>query len=914
MSVLLGMALLAGCGQESSAALLASAKDYLAKKDSRAAVIQLKSALQKQPDLAEARFLLGQSLLSSGDAVSAEIELRKALDLKYPAAVVVPVLAWSLVLQGKGQQVIHDFASTDLGQPAATAELKTVLSTAFARQGDNVKARAALEEALRADPDFAKALLAKARMKASDHDPDAAFALIERVIAKEPDNFEALHLKGVLLLVVKGDEAAALDAQRQALAKRPDWLPSYESILEILLARHDLAAARIQIDQMKKALPNYPQTRYFEGRLAVLNKDYKTAHEIAQQLLAIAPDNLKFLLLASTVDLQTGSLAQAEGFAARALQQAPDSVPARRLLGLIDLRSGQPLRAQEVLKPLLDRPDVDALTLDLAAEAALQLGDATNAEAYFGRAAKLSPNDATSRTALAMAQLSSGNADVGLAQLQEIASSDKGSLADMALISNRLRQRDYPAALKAIDSLERKQPDKPVAAQLRGQVQLARRDIAAARQSFERALAIDPLYFPAATSLASLDMRDGKPDDARKRFDKLLAADPKDLRALLAIVELRARTGASKDEISSLLANAIRLNPTNARPRLVLIEMNLRAADTKAALAAAEEGVAALPASPELLEALGRAQLASGSTEQAISSFNKFAALQPKSPQPLLRLAEADLATKNWSAAREHLNHALELAPKFLPAQKSLILLELSAGRPEQAMAAARAVQKARPDESVGYLFAGDIDAYAKNWGAAEAEYRAGLERGGSAELASKLHGMLVAEQKKTDADAFAATWVKAHPQDAAFRNYLGNLALTQLDFAGAETQYLAVVALSPENAIALNNLAWITNKLKKPGAMAYAERANALRPGEPSFMDTMATILADAGQLDKALELEKKAVALAPDNDSLRLELAKLHLKAGDKKLAKIELDRLAKRGDKFAGQAEVGELLKAL
>jgi predicted Zn-dependent protease len=78
--------------------------------------------------------------------------------------------------------------------------------------------------------------------------------------------------------------------------------------------------------------------------------------------------------------------------------------------------------------------------------------------------------------------------------------------------------------------------------------------------------------------------------------------------------------------------------------------------------------------------------------------------------------------------------------------------------------------------------------------------------------------------------------------------------------------------------------------------------------------MDTMAMILADAGQLDKALELEKKAVALAPDNDSLRLDLAKLHLKAGDKKLAKSELDRLAKQGDKFAGQAEVGELLKAL
>ena len=44
--------LLTGCGEEPPAALLGSAKNYLAKKDAKAAVIQLKRALQQQPDLA----------------------------------------------------------------------------------------------------------------------------------------------------------------------------------------------------------------------------------------------------------------------------------------------------------------------------------------------------------------------------------------------------------------------------------------------------------------------------------------------------------------------------------------------------------------------------------------------------------------------------------------------------------------------------------------------------------------------------------------------------------------------------------------------------------------------------------------------------------------------------------------------
>src|SRR5690606_35960875 len=70
--------LLVACGGDKPEALLASAKEYIAKNDYKAAVIQVKNVLQKQPDLPEARFLLGSSLLASGDVAAAEIELYKA--------------------------------------------------------------------------------------------------------------------------------------------------------------------------------------------------------------------------------------------------------------------------------------------------------------------------------------------------------------------------------------------------------------------------------------------------------------------------------------------------------------------------------------------------------------------------------------------------------------------------------------------------------------------------------------------------------------------------------------------------------------------------------------------------------------------------------------------------------------------
>jgi len=55
--------LLVGCGGESPQRRLASAKEYLQKKDTKAAVIELKNALQASPDLGEARYLLGTTML-----------------------------------------------------------------------------------------------------------------------------------------------------------------------------------------------------------------------------------------------------------------------------------------------------------------------------------------------------------------------------------------------------------------------------------------------------------------------------------------------------------------------------------------------------------------------------------------------------------------------------------------------------------------------------------------------------------------------------------------------------------------------------------------------------------------------------------------------------------------------------------
>lgn len=903
---------LTACGGEKPETMVASARDYMAKNDYKAAVIQVKNALQENPDLAEARYILGVALLRSGDAVGAETELRKAMALKYPVEKTAGPLAQALLAQGQFKKLIDEFAGKDLPLPAAKAELSTTLAMAYMAVRNPDLAKSSLDAALAADPSHVPARLLAVRRQAGGGDIDGAIAAIDGILATTPTSYEAQKLKGDLLAAKnKPDEAIA--AYRKAMDIKSDFMEARVAVLSILMSQGKLDDASKEIDAAKKQAPNSPSVRYFESQLAYQKKDFKKAKELVQQLLKVAPESPQALMLAGAIELQVGTTLQAETYLTKVLSAAPQASLARRLLVTAYLRSGQLDKAVATLQPLLKEADSNPAISALAGEAYLQSGDVKKAEEYFAKAARQDPKNPRSRTALALTHLAGGNASA-IEELQSIADSDSSTMADMALISISLRRGEFDKALKAIDGLEKKQPGKPLAPNLRGRTLLAKKDVAGARKAFEQAVSIDPGYMPAIASLASIDVAEKKPELARKRFEDVLAKTPNQPQALLALAELRAREGGKKEEVIELVNKAVTANPTEKLPRLLLIDLHLRSKDTKLALAAAQGAVAAIPDSPEILDALGRAQLASGDTNQALTTFNKVAGLQPTSPLPQMRLAEANMVAKDKSAAAQSLRRALEIKPDHLEAQLGLIRLAIDAKNYSDATTVARSVQKQRPKEPAGYLFEGDVAAAQKKFDVAADAYRAGLKQGAFPDLAIKLHAVTKAGGKSAEAEKMAASWLRDNPKDLTMRMYLAQEAIATKDMAAAEKLYQSVVQIQPNNALAYNNLAWVTGQLKKDGAIAYAEKALALVPGQPAYMDTLAMLLLDKNDLAKALEWQTKAVGLQPDNSVFKLNLARIHIKNGNKDQARKELDELAKLGDKFGGQAQVAELRKSL
>lgn len=914
-AALLSALVLAACGKTSDEDLLSSGKALLAKQDVRGALIQLKSALQKNPNSAEARFLLGKALLESGEAPQALIELRKAQELQQPDDQVVPEIARAMLLVGEEANLIAQYGELPLKDAAALADLKTSLATAHATKRNLDKARALIGEALRIKPGYGPAVIVSARLLLVEGQLDGALDQLTQLLAAEPANDRAGLLKGELLLRAKGDVEGAVAAFRQVLQGHPNSVAARSGIAGILVQQGKLPEARTELEALKKSSPRHPETLILEAQLAYLDKDYKRSLEITEQILKALPTHQRALELAGTTEFRLKNYLKAEASLAKALKQAPGQLGTRLLLAQSFLRSGQADKALELLQPVLDSGKADAGTLSLAGEAYLQLGDARRSEEAFARAVKAAPQDARVRTSAALAQMARGNNAAAALDLETIAAADKGPRADLALISARLRQDDAAGALKAVEGLEKKMPDQPLPPFLRGRVLMSKKDNAGATKAFETALSRDASYFPAVAALAALDLGDGKPEAARKRFEAVIAAQPGSWQARLALAELEQRTGAPSAKVVAALREAVKANPGEARSHQALVGRLISAGEGKAALQAAQEAAGALPDRFEIVELLGRAELAAGDHQRAITTFKRLTSMQPRNPLPEMRLAEAYLTAKENEAARRSLQRASELSPDLFTPRRSLALMAAQDGRFDEALRIARDAQKRQPRDAAAFVLEGEIEAARKGWDAAITALRGAQQRAPtSGEVVLRLHAALLAGSKAGEADKLAAEWLKAHPKDAAFLYYLGDQALSRNDLATAEARYRGVLEAQPDNALALNNVAWLLSKQGKPGALAMAEKANQLMPDRGPLLDTLSSVLEADNQLPKAIETQKRAIAVSPQSPELVLRLAKLYVKAGDKDRARAELDALAKLGDKFPQQAEVATLLKSL
>lgn len=889
-----------------------SAKSYLDAGDLRSAEISIGSHLKAYPESGPGHWLMGRLRLRQGDPAAAEVDFRRALRYGVAADQIFPELADALLAQEKYNALIDELANKKMGDPAADAALQTAVANAYARQNMVEPAELAVAAALTSLANYQPARVLQARLMAGRGQLPEAMTLINELLAKGGPTEPAWTLKGDLLVQAKAPQVEIVDAYAKAAKLGPNAVHPQTMLMSIFMRKRDFAAATTQLTSMLSGLPRHPNTGYFDAYLAFELGDYQRARFVMLKLLAGAPDNETFLLLAGRIELALGSTQAAQSVFEKVVLASPGSAQGRRLYAQTLLANGFPEKAIDTLRPALRGGDLQVESFALAARTYQALGNQRAEEEAFATAARIDPQHPLVRTAQALTLLGKGEHDAGLTQLQQVADSDTGTDADLTLIRNSIRLNRLEVAQKAIDRLEAKLPGASMPNVFRGEAALAANDTAGARGFFEAAFKTHADLMVAVDNLARLDEKDNKPEAAAARYRALIQRSPKNAAAWLALAGLRTRMQVPAAEVLGLMLAAVKADPTYVPAHQALIEWHLRAGLTQEALLAAQRASTALPNDAALLKLLGDAELAMQDYSQAIVSFRRLVGLRPRSAEAYARLADAQSGKGDMAGAGDSLTQALRLAPEWPPLQEAAFSLAMRDGRTKDALRIARALQAKLPDQALGYRLEGDAEAVQRHWKPAIEHFRAALTRQNPGNTAVRLHVALLASGDVDAAAKFAASWRAQNKTDARFVNHLAETALLARDLPSAEQLFAQVLAIDPKNASALNNLAYLSLGRQDGKALAFAERAVAAQPNNPLILDTLASAFADVGQMDRAIETQRRALDLAPGNGGLRMAMAKLYLRVNSKERARQELNVLAQLGPRFSAQNEVSALMR--
>jgi predicted Zn-dependent protease len=325
----------------------------LAKKDPKAAIVDLRTVLRDQPNSVGVLRTLARAHLANGEPAIAEETMRRALDANPKDPGVRLDLAQLLAQLGKADQAKRLLADLVRDQPgnvqaldslfrvsAGTKDYDTARTAAdgivatepkspvgYMYQGMLAEESKHTEEALRLytrsaelQPDALEPLQAETRLLVAANRTPEAMKRLDALIAADAKNAFAPNIKGEVLLEQK-DLGGAQAAFRMAIARAPAWWPGYRGLAAAQFAAKDAdsAVATLRSAESVVSQPDavgMELASYYErtGRPEDAMREYEGIMRRNPQS-DVAANNLAMLLVTYAKD--AASIDRAKSLAAR---------------------------------------------------------------------------------------------------------------------------------------------------------------------------------------------------------------------------------------------------------------------------------------------------------------------------------------------------------------------------------------------------------------------------------------------------------------------------------------------------------------------------------------------------------------------------------------------------------------------
>ena len=573
-AVLLGISSLSltGCGQKTSEEHVLAARQFVEAKDNPSAIIEYKSAIQKDPKDPDARFELGQLYLQQKDFAAAEKELNRALDLGYEVSEVLPLITRAYQETNSEVALSEINHNVDGLTPVKRAEVTYYKLEALLRLEKNKEARVLLEDIAKIDTSSVYKGLSLALGKVLDDDYEGSLQAINTLQQQAPLNKDVLMQQARLNMYLRNLDAA-VTAYDAYLDVAPDDTETKFILTAILMDAKRFEDAAPFVNDLLKQSATHPLLNQFKGVIEAREGNFSVALKHLETAIQNGRNEPLARLLAGFSAYQLEDYAATTRHLSMIASDLPPSHAALRMLANSLLQQGKNEEATDILARVDGEAENDAMLFSKAGYQLLQSGNVVDAKAMIEKSVPIATS-AEDLTRIGVLQLSLNDAE-GLVNLEAaVERAPELTMGQQTLANAYIATRQFEKALEVAENWQKAEPQNAQPWLVKGQVYIAQQNYQAAETAITKAEALDSNNLKAKIQRVSLAMVQEQPQQALDAINQALSIDPTDQASLALLYIVQKQMGKANEAVNTI-QEVVARNPNDDVPKTILARVYL---------------------------------------------------------------------------------------------------------------------------------------------------------------------------------------------------------------------------------------------------------------------------------------------------------------------------------------------------